>query len=297
MEVLKTVLQDRVQQRTVEQIVDAPVLQAVELAEVSKVFSQDRIQQRTVEQTIPDIPLAEKIVELPVIQTEEKTRQGVNTLAQHVVDTVEVERPKIIGETVQKPIIQEKINPVTKHVEVPLSQFTGKAMDIPVVAQRQIFTETVQKTIEISQLKHTDHVDDVPAVLMVEQETHVHVVAKTPEIPQLQITDKVIDVRAVSAIQAPRVRVVKKTVEDSQPQIVEKITQIPEVLTVQGLALEKGEFDRKRKRQQQQKHNNEQQTTRQVMQEQWGERGRRKREGEKGTNRKRPGTEKGRKGS
>ena len=132
-EVPETVSRDGIQQQTVEQIVDAPVLQAVEeLAEVSKVFSQDRIQQRIVEQTIPAIPLAEKIVELPVIQTEEKTRQGVNTHAQHV--------------TVQKPIIQEKINPVTKHVEVPLSQFTDKAMDIPVVAQRQIFTETVQKT-------------------------------------------------------------------------------------------------------------------------------------------------------
>ena len=102
-EVPKTVLQDKIQQRTVEQIVDAQVPQAVEeLAEVFRVFSQDRIQQCTVEQTIPAVPLAEKIVELPVIQTEEKTQQGVNTHAQHVVDTVEVERPKIIDETVQK---------------------------------------------------------------------------------------------------------------------------------------------------------------------------------------------------
>ena len=166
-EVPETVSRDGVQQRTVEQIVDAPVMQAVEeLAEVSKVFSQDRIHQRIVEQTIPAIPLAEKIVELPVIQTEEKTRQGVNTHAQYVVDTVEVERPKIIDETVQKPIIQEKINPMTKHVEVPLSQFTGKAMDIPVVAQRQISTETLQKAIETQQLQCIDDVIDVPVVLV-----------------------------------------------------------------------------------------------------------------------------------
>ena len=96
-EVPKTVLQDRIQQRTVEQIVDAQVPQAVEeLAEVSKVFSQDGIQQRIVEQTIPAIPLAEMIVEVPVIQMEEETQQGVNTHVQHVVDTVEVEKPKII---------------------------------------------------------------------------------------------------------------------------------------------------------------------------------------------------------
>ena len=194
-EVLKTVLQDRVQQRTVEQIVDAPVLQAVEeLAEVSKVSSQDRIQQRIVEQTIPAIPLAEKIVELPVIQMEEKTQQGMNTLAQHVVDTVEVERPTIIDETVQKPIIQEKINPVTKHVEVPLSQFTDKAMDIPVVAPRQILpmTQTFQKTIEIPQLQCIDEVINVPAVLVVPV-PQVQVSGKTVEISQLQTAEKIVD--------------------------------------------------------------------------------------------------------
>ena len=96
-EMPKTVLQDGIQQRTVEQIVEAPAPQAVEeLAEDSKVFTQDGIQQRIVEQTIPAIPLAEKIVELPVIQTEETKQQGVNTHAQHVVNTVEVEKPKII---------------------------------------------------------------------------------------------------------------------------------------------------------------------------------------------------------
>ena len=192
MKLQNTVSQDRIRQRTVEQIVDTSDPQVVEkLVVVFRVFSQDRIQQRIVEQTIPAIPLAEKIVELPVIQTEETTRQGVNTHAQHVVDTVEVERPKIIDETVQKSIIQEKINPVTKHVEVPLSQFTGNAMVIPVLAQRQISTETVQKTIEISQLKHTDHVDDVPAVLVVEQVPQVQVMAETAEIPLVQFPDQV----------------------------------------------------------------------------------------------------------
>ena len=96
-EVPETVSRNGVQQRTVEQIVDAPVLQDVEeLAEVSKVFSQDRIQQRIVEQTIPAIPFAEKIGKLTVIQTEGTTQRGVNTHVQHVVNAVEVERPKII---------------------------------------------------------------------------------------------------------------------------------------------------------------------------------------------------------
>ena len=258
----KTESDDRVQQRTVEQIVDAQVPQAVEeLAEVFRVFSQDRIQQRTVEQTNPAIPLAEKIVELLVIQT----RQSVNACVQHVVNAVEVEKYKIIEETVQrmKPIIQEKINQATKHIkipqvqfldkaddmlvdvqrqipvaqtlqktmEVPPSQCTDKVVNIPVLAQRQISMETVQKTIEISQLQYTDDVVDVPFQLF-EQVPHVHVVAKTPEIPQLQITDKVIDVSVVSAVQVPRVCAVKKTVEDPQLQVVEKIGVIPETIEI-----------------------------------------------------------------
>ena len=78
----KTILQDSIQQRTVEHITaDTPVPQDVEEpAEFFKAFSQDRVQLRFRGQIIENlaVPLAEKIVELPVIQTEEKTRQGVN---------------------------------------------------------------------------------------------------------------------------------------------------------------------------------------------------------------------------
>ena len=61
----KVVSQDRIQQRTAEQIVDTPVPHVLEeLVEVFKVFSQDRVQQRLSEQIIevPAISLAEKIV-------------------------------------------------------------------------------------------------------------------------------------------------------------------------------------------------------------------------------------------
>ena len=54
-----------------------------------------------------------------------ETQQGANTHVQHVVDTVEVEKPKISELTVQRkrPIIQEKINQVTKHIKIPQVQF------------------------------------------------------------------------------------------------------------------------------------------------------------------------------
>ena len=136
MEVPKTNSQDRIQQQTLEQIVNTPVPQAVEeLAEASKVFSQDRVQQRFRGQIIepPAISLAEKIVKMPVTQVREETKQVVNTHVQHVVSAVEAEMPKIIKETVQrkKAIINEKINQVTKHVEIPQMQTVEKTAEAP----------------------------------------------------------------------------------------------------------------------------------------------------------------------
>ena len=92
-----------------DKIIDMPIAAQ---DQVPKTVSQDKIQQRLVEQSseTPATSLAEMIVEVPVIQTPERTQQVVNTSVQHIVDTVEVEKPKIIDETVQKPTIQEKIN-------------------------------------------------------------------------------------------------------------------------------------------------------------------------------------------
>ena len=259
-EVPETVSRNGVQQqqRTVEQIVDASAPQAVEeLAEVSKVFSQDGIQQRIVEQTIPATSLAETIVVVPVIHMQGTTQQGANTHVQHVVDTVEVEKPKIIELTVQRKkfIIQEKINQETKPVEFPQAQFLdkvddmvvdvqrhvpmaqtvrktvevpplpfiNKVVDNPIVAQRQIsMVRTIQKTTEIPQLQCLDEVIDVPAVF-VEQVPHVHVVAETAEIPRLPLVSQI-----------PQVQIVEKTVEEPQSEIVEKTAETPEIQMVRG---------------------------------------------------------------
>ena len=222
LEVPETVSQDRIRQRTVEQIVDAPVPQVVEeLAESSKVLFQDRIQQRAVEQIIenPANSVAEMIVEVPVIQTPERTQQVVNTHVQHVVNAVKAEKPKIIELTVQrkKPIIQEKINQVTTHIEVP--QFVDKIADMPVVAQRQIpMALTVQKTMEVSTRQFINKLVDVPVVAQ-------------RQIPVVQ-TDQVVDVPVVSVVPAPQVQVTEKTAEIPLLQIVKKTVETPEVQMV-----------------------------------------------------------------
>ena len=118
----KTVSENGIQERTVDHTAaDIPVLQvAEELVEASKVFPEDRIQQRFAEQTIdtPGISLAEKVVEMPVTQAQERMQQVANTHVQHVASAVKVERPEIIKQTVHKAVTQEKINQMTKHLPV-----------------------------------------------------------------------------------------------------------------------------------------------------------------------------------
>ena len=89
-----------------------------------------------------------------------------------------------------------------------ISQFIDKAVDVPVVAQRQIrMNRKVQKTIEISQLRQTNQMVHV-LVVLVAQVPQVQVATETAEIPVLQVADKVVDVPVVLVVQAPLVQVV-----------------------------------------------------------------------------------------
>merc|ERR1712032_294706 len=134
-QVAKIIPQERVQQRTVEQVVDVPVPQVVEeiveqvvdvpvpqtveeVVQVPQVQVQEKIVQRAVEQVV-QVPLpqvVEKVIEVPKIQVQErivkvpKVQQIItDTVVQNQVQTIEMEKPKIIQKTVQrkKPIIQE----------------------------------------------------------------------------------------------------------------------------------------------------------------------------------------------
>ena len=125
MEVPKTVSQDRIQQRTVE-IVDAPVPQVVEETGGE----------------LKGHSLAEMIVEVLVIQTQGRTQQGVNTHVQHVVNVVEVERPKPSSRHGRKPSSRS----VQKVTEIPLLQCIDEANDGTVVQVPRV--QVVEKTVE-----------------------------------------------------------------------------------------------------------------------------------------------------
>ena len=174
------------------------------------------------------------------------TQQVENTHVQHVVNTVELEMPKIIKETVQRkrPIIQEKIDRVTKHIKIPQVQFRTKVDDMPVAAQRQAPTaQTVQKAMEVPQFQFTNKVNDIPVEAQ-RQISMVRTIQKTTEIPQLQCVKEVIDVPAEMAVQAPHVHVVAETAETLQlplvsqiPQahVVEKTAEVPQMQIVEKI--------------------------------------------------------------
>ena len=51
-----------------------------------------------------------------------------------------------------KPIIQEKISQVIKHIDIPQLQFLSKVVDMPVVGQQQA-SLVVEKTVEIPEIR------------------------------------------------------------------------------------------------------------------------------------------------
>ena len=162
-----------------------------------------------------------------------------NKSVQHVVNTVEVEKPKLVKETVQ-----EKINQVTKHIKTPQVQFLNKVDDMLVDVQRQIpVAQTMQKTMEVPPSHVTDKVSDIPVVAPKQIVPMAQTVQKTTEIPQLQFPDQAVDVPVVlvaqvpqllSDVQAPTMQVVEKTVEIPQLQTVEKIGETPQTQIIQS---------------------------------------------------------------
>ena len=154
------------------------------------------------------IPFVEKIVDMLVKQTREKTQQAANMHVQHVVNTVEVETPKIIKEAVlgKKSVIREKINQVAEHIKNPYTNGVVDLMkDVLVVMQQQM---PAQKIAETSQSQFPYKVDEMPVAVQ-RQITMVQIVQKTMEIPQLQCIHKVVD---DFVVQVPQIKVVEKTV-------------------------------------------------------------------------------------
>ena len=142
---------------------------------------------------------------------------GVNTHIQHVIDTVKVEKPEIIKQTVQKSIIQEK----TRHVEIPVLQIVKKTVEIPGTL-----------------LQFTDKVVDILVVVQRQIPIVVRTIWKTTDIPQLQCIDKVIDVPVGLVAQVPLVRVVTETAKLLSDVQVSRVRVVAETAEISQLACE-----------------------------------------------------------
>ena len=130
--------------------------------------SHKRIQECTVEETDVPVPhMMDKTIEVVKLSPQERVQ---NRTVEQIIDV---------------PTLQ-----IQETVEVPQVQFIDKAVDVPVVIQRQV--PTVQK------------------------------MQKTAEVPQVQFIDKVVDVPVIMQRQFPAVQVAKKTVKDPQTQSIVK---------------------------------------------------------------------------
>ena len=220
-------IQDRIQQRTVEQIVDVPVQQVVE-EQAPKVFSQNRFQHGFRGQTAetPAISLAEKTVEMPDTRTQDKTQHVVNTHVQHVVNTVEAE----------KPIINEKINQVTKHVEIPQLQIVEKTIETSKIQTIQ-GTRTSEScgTAPVCQMTQVRHVEVKSRTSSRDYDTgrtagiHEDISADRPK---AQMSTSIVQElkskfeAKQKGSQVPTVQRVQKTVEVPRVQYIDKVADI-----------------------------------------------------------------------
>ena len=82
-------------------------------------------------------------------------------------------------------------------------QSVNRVVDIPVVAQRQIYMEPVQKSIETPLLQYCDDAIDVPVVLVV-QAPLVQVMMKTVQIPQLPYIEKINVIPEIQTVPGPQ---------------------------------------------------------------------------------------------
>ena len=154
--------QDKIPQRTAEQVMDIPVPQVTEESiEIFNVLSQDRVQQRMVEQITetPAVSLDEKIIQhtieetidIPVPHVMKKTSEAVKLIPQERVQNHTVEQ------FIDMPVVMQR--QVQKTVEVPQIQFIDEAVDVPVIVRRQVpIVQKMQKTVEASQVQSTDRV-------------------------------------------------------------------------------------------------------------------------------------------
>ena len=128
---------------------------------------------------------------------------------EHTVEETEFPVPHMMEKTIEvvKLIPQEKVQNRTME----------RIIDMPVMAQHQ-----VQKRLpRFLQTEFIDKAVDVP-VVMQRQVPTVQKVQKTAEVPQVKFIHKVVDAPVIMRRQVPAIQVAQKTVKDPETQSIVK---------------------------------------------------------------------------
>ena len=198
-EVVKFIPQERVQNRTVEQIIDMPV-----------------VVQRQVQETVevPQIPFIDEAVDVPVVV------QRQLPVVQKVQKTVEVPQAQSTDKVMNAPVILQRHVPtfqvVQKTVEVPQIQFIDRMVDIPAVQQRQEPME--QTATKVNVLVNASHIavetasQPFPTISAFAESSVMHQSVPQP-VSAKQATRPVVELASHAAASAPSKR------EVTQPSV------------------------------------------------------------------------------
>ena len=100
-------------------------------------------------------------------------------------------------------------------MEVPQVVYIDKAVDVPMVSERQApMIQKVLKTVEGPQVQYSDRIVDLPVVTQCRVPT-IQLVQKTVEMPQVQFLDRLLDAPVVMQRQAPQEPIQECIIEET----------------------------------------------------------------------------------
>jgi hypothetical protein len=220
----KIMMQQRVHQQQVEQVVEVPVpMTQEEVVHVPTVITQQRAQHQHVEMEVQvPVPMTqEEVVHVPVVIPQERISH------QHVEQVVEVHVPMTQEHVVHVPTVIQHERQHHFHVE--------EFVDIPV-------EQKVEQIVHVPVVQHVERIVHNPVEMIVEVPRPV-IIERAVEVPKIQIEEKTIYVPKVNntvvntvvqhqiqKIEVVKPTIVHKVVQRKKPIIQEHIQEVPKVM-------------------------------------------------------------------
>ena len=245
---------DRISQYTIEHTLDVPMPEMVkQLVEVPKTISQNRIQQRTMKQIVDD-PVVQ-VVQIPQLHVVEKTAEiPVMTQRQnHMVQTVQMpmETPQlqIVGEIVRDTQTSDSLGtaPVRQGVQAEIGEVveirapfptesaspvfvTTPVLEVPPIVVDVTVPQAVEELVEASKAFSQNRVQQSSMEQIIANPA-ISLAEKTVEMPDTRTRDK------TQHVVNTHVQHVVNTVEAETPIIIETINQVTKHVEIPKLQI------------------------------------------------------------